>query len=120
MESSSVLPDFTRTFTKAGRPTLTLELPKYRLMIGRNRFGGFYLNKYDKQEKDYEFVDLMLYYLDGTDCSKIRRYNHTLKSALVASECLANPELSVSRAYKLANEHPKLLNIYNSYFCNDG
>lgn len=75
--------DFEKSHTRStNRPTLVRRHENLILSIGKNKCGGVYLSKYDRDTRESEFVDLHKYYVLPQDTD--RTYTHSLTPALVA------------------------------------
>jgi hypothetical protein len=110
----SCLFELVKSSTKAGKPTLTLRTQKLILTIGKNKYGGCYLNQFNTETRESNFVDLSGYY--NEPLKKDRTYSHSLTSAICAVDILAspNPE-SVGEVYKILNNKYNYITELNEY-----
>lgn len=105
--------DFGRSVTKTtNQPILVKRQNNLILTLGKNKYGGVYLQKYDCESRISEFVDLDDYYL--TRPEKSRKYSHSLSSALCAIDSLTNPEHNTENCYRLINSCKDTVTL-NSY-----
>jgi hypothetical protein len=112
----NALSDLTKSQTKAGKPTLVLRTSKYILTVGKNKYGGTYLNKFDSEKRDSEFVDLSKFY--NETLTKDRTFTHGLTQALCACEMIISPESSIPDIYKYLDSKYGVINELNQYFKN--
>ena len=112
------LNEFVKSQSKNGRNTITTRDNKYILTIGKNKYGGCYLLKYDTEKRDSEFVDLNHYYEVPNETPKT--YNHSLSAALCAAELVKYPESKVVDTHRKlrASNNIKTYEDFNKYLNN--